>query len=100
LTVGALLRAERSVTLTAGLLKMIVLPLLATSAAWGLGFAGPELGVLFLYFASPTSVASFVMAKMMGGNDRLAANIIALTTLMASITVTFGVFVLRAGGVI
>jgi len=41
-----------------------------------------------------------VMVKALGGNDRLAANIIALTTLMASVTVTAGVFLLRSYGVI
>lgn len=100
LSIGALLHAERSVTLSAALMKMIVLPALATAAAWGVGFTGAQLGVLFLYFSSPTSASSFVMAKMMGGNDRLAANIIALTTLLASITVTGGVFALRAVGLI
>jgi predicted permease len=39
------------------------------------------------------------MVKALGGNDRLAANIVALTTLMASVTVTAGVFVLRTAGV-
>ncbi|HBI78723.1 MAG TPA: AEC family transporter, partial [Marinobacter adhaerens] len=48
----------------------------------------------------PTAAASFVMVKALGGNDRLAANIIALTTLLASITVTLGVFVLRSTGLI
>ena len=52
------------------------------------------------FFASPTAAASFVMVKALGGNDRLAANIIALTTLLASITVTLGVFVLRSAGLI
>jgi len=100
LSLDALLHSERATTFGASMLKMLVLPALAVAAAWALGFTGPELGVLFLYFASPTSASSFVMAKMMGGNDRLAANIIALTTLMASITVTGGIFVLRAGGLI
>src|SRR5699024_3956716 len=100
LSLDALLHAERSATLGASTLKLVTLPLLAVAAAWALGFSGADLGVLFLHFATPPSLSSFVMAKMMAGNDRLAANIIALTTLMASITVTLGVFVLRAGGLI
>jgi len=39
-----------------------------------------------------------VMVKALGGNDRLAANVIALTTLLASVTVTVGVFVLQSAG--
>ncbi len=38
------------------------------------------------------------MVKAIGGNVALAANIIAITTLMASVTVTLGVFALRLLG--
>lgn len=94
LSVSAL-RDESRLTLGASLMKMISLPLLSTVAAWLAGFRGPELGLLFLFFASPSAAASYVMVKVMGGNVRLAANIIALSTLMASVTITIGVFVLQ-----
>ncbi|MGB2149987.1 MAG: AEC family transporter, partial [Cobetia amphilecti] len=74
--------------------------LLATTVAVLLGFRGTELGVLFLFFASPTAAASFVMVRAMGGNDRLAANIIAISTLMAGITITAGIFVLKLSGLV
>lgn len=99
LSIGAL-RNEHATALGSSLMKMVTLPILATGAAWLIGFSGPELGLLFLFFASPTAAASFVMVKAMGGNAKLAANIIAITTLMASITVTCGVFVLRVSGLI
>ncbi len=94
------IRTDSSTAMGASLMKMVVLPALATLAAWLWGFRGAELGLLFLFFASPTAAASFVMVKALGGNDRLAANIIALTTLFASVTVTLGVFVLRSSGII
>ncbi|OHY83076.1 AEC family transporter [Marinobacter sp. AC-23] len=94
------LRSDSSTAVSSSLLKMVMLPALCTGAAWVVGFSGAELGLLFLFFASPTAAASFVMAKAFGGNDRLAANIIAITTLMASITVTLGVFVLKGAGLI
>ncbi|MDR5893828.1 AEC family transporter [Halomonas mongoliensis] len=84
----------------ASLLKMVTVPILATGAAWLAGFEGRELGVMFLFFASPTAAAAFVMAKAMGGNAVLTANIIALTTLMASLTVTLGAFALKVAGLI
>jgi len=34
----------------------------------------------------------------MGGNASLAANIVALSTLMASLTITLGVFALKVAG--
>lgn len=90
------MRTDSKMALGASTMKMITLPALATAGAWLFGFRGPELGLMFLYFASPTAAASFVMVKALGGNDRLAANIIALTTLLASLTVTAGIFLLRA----
>ncbi|NMT64807.1 AEC family transporter [Marinobacter orientalis] len=94
------MRSDRKLAISASAMKMVTLPVLCTLAAWLAGFEGRELGLMFLFFASPTAAASFVMVKALGGNDRLAANIVALTTLMASITVTLGVFILRGAGLI
>lgn len=94
------IRSDSRTAISSSVMKMVALPALCTGAAWLSGFRDAELGLMFLFFASPTAAASFVMVKALGGNDRLAANIIALTTLMASITVTVGVFLLRSQGVI
>lgn len=99
LSFGAL-QASGAVALSASLMKMVVIPALATGAAWLAGFEGRELGVMFLFFASPTAAAAFVMARAMGGNAVLTANIIALTTLMASVTITLGAFGLQMAGLI
>jgi len=93
------IRSDSGPALGSSLWKMVLLPAGCTLAAWLVGFEGRELGLMFLFFASPTAAASFVMVKALGGNDRLAANIIALTTLLASITVTLGVFVLQSAGI-
>jgi len=92
------IRGDSRAAFSASLMKMVILPAIATAMAWLAGFHGPELGLMFLFFASPTAAASFVMVRAMGGNDRLAANIIALSTLMASVTVTLGLFILRSAG--
>ena len=75
-------------------MKLVWLPALATIGAWLFGFRGAELGILFLYFACPTASASFVMARATNANHQLAATIIVLTTLMAVISINFGLFVL------
>ena len=92
------MREGSQVALSASSMKMVILPVLSTSAAWLMGFSGNQLGLLFLFFASPTAAASFVMVKAINGNVALAANIIAMTTLMASVTVTLGIFALRLLG--
>jgi malate permease and related proteins len=99
LSLGAI-RESGHLATSASLLKMVTVPALATGAAWLAGFEGRELGVLFLFFASPTAAAAFVMAKALGGNAVLTANIIALTTLMASLTITLGAFALKVAGLI
>ncbi|WP_236691218.1 AEC family transporter, partial [Pseudomonas amygdali] len=77
----ASLRKSGSLAISASVMKMITLPLLCTLAAWLVGFRGAELGILFLYFASPTAAASYIMARTANGNYELAAAIIVITTL-------------------
>ncbi len=96
----AALKQARGLAFGAAGIKMIGLPVLATAAAWLAGFEGRQLGLLYLFFAAPTAAASFVMVQAMGGNARLAANIVAITTLGASVTITAGVFSLRLMGLI
>ena len=80
------------------ILREIGLPVFATLGAWLWGFRGAELGILFLYFGSPTAAASFVMARAANGNHELAAAIIVITTLMAALTTNIGIFMLQWGG--
>ncbi|MDV7212843.1 AEC family transporter [Azotobacter beijerinckii] len=91
----AALRESGSLALSSGLMKMVWLPLLSTFGAWLCGFRGADLGVLYLYFASPTAAASFVMAKAVGGNHQLAGGIVVITTLLAAVTTNIGIFVLQ-----
>ncbi|MFS0828472.1 AEC family transporter [Pseudomonas phoenicis] len=94
----AALRDSGRLAMHASLMKMVWLPLLGTLGAWLCGFRGAELGILFLYVASPTAAASYVMARAANGNHELAASIIVITTLMAAITTNIGIFVLQWGG--
>ncbi len=94
----ASLRQSSGTALSASLMKMVWLPLLATAGAWLYGFREADLAILFLYFASPTAAASFVMARAVGGNHELAAAIIVITTLAAVITTNVGLLVLQWGG--
>jgi predicted permease len=92
------LRKSGELALSASAMKMITLPILCTLAAWLYGFRGAELGILFLYFGSPTAAASYVMARAANGNHELAAAIIVITTLAAAVTTNIGIFILQWGG--
>ncbi|UZE96500.1 AEC family transporter [Alkalimarinus alittae] len=93
------LKESSGLALGATLLKLVGLPFLFTLGAFLIGFKGLLLGTLFLMFASPTATASFVMAKAMRGNAELAATIIALSTVLSLLTVSAGIFILRALGI-
>ncbi len=97
LTLSAL-RASSALAISASLMKMVWLPLIATFGAWLVGLRGAELGILFVYFACPTAAASFVMAKAVGANAELAAAIIALTTLISVVSINAGILTLQALG--
>ncbi|MFP5420344.1 MAG: AEC family transporter [Gammaproteobacteria bacterium] len=92
------LRESSGMAISSSLMKVLWLPLVATLGAWLWGFRDADLAILFLYFASPTAAASFVMAKAVGGNHQLAAAIIVLTTLATVVTTNLGLFVLQWGG--
>jgi predicted permease len=73
------------------LLKIVAAPVLITAGAYLYGFTGAPLGIVFFMSASPTAAASYVMARGMGHNSDLAANIIAMTTIGSLITCSLGV---------
>lgn len=77
------------------ILKLIVFPVIMTYGAYLFGFRGYDLGLLFILFACPTAIASFIMAEAMGSNSKLAANILLMTTLASLFTITLGLFVLK-----
>jgi malonate transporter and related proteins len=91
---------ESSLTIVSTVLKLVVFPLVMTAAAYFLNFRGIDLGIIFILFACPTAIASFIMAEAMGANSRLAGNILLLTTLASVVTITLGLFILKENGLI
>lgn len=78
----------------ASFFKLLLAPTLITGGAYLWGFSRFELGLLFFMTAAPTAAASYVMARSMGGNANLAANIIAITTAGSLITYSLGISIL------
>lgn len=77
-------------------LKIILFPLTFTLIAHLLGFNGILLGIIFVLFASPTSVSSFIMAKAMNSNSTVAANIIVFSTSISVFTLFIGIWLLTS----
>lgn len=76
--------------------KLIVIPLVTTLGGYFLGYRGMELGVLLLMSSAPSAAACYVMVKSIGGNDKLAANIIVITTLASIFTTSLGIALLSS----
>ena len=80
--------------------RLIIAPALITLAGFLCGFRDLELGIIFLMSAVPTAAARYVMARSMGGNANLAANIIAMATLGSLFTSSLGFTVLKHTGLL
>ena len=80
--------------------KMLLVPAAVTGVAIALGFRGEDLGILFLMVASPTAMVAFVMARALTPYGDLAAQTVALTTLLMPLTVTAGFALLAASALI
>ena len=91
----AALRESSGVAVSSSLMKLVWLPVLATLGAWCWGFRQADLAILFVYFASPTAAASYVMVKAIDGNHQLAAVIIVLTTLGSVLSINLGLLALQ-----
>ncbi|BFT31387.1 AEC family transporter [Alteromonas sp. D210916BOD_24] len=73
--------------------KCIIHPLIQVTLAYVMGLRKTELGIALFFSIAPTAAASYVMVRTLGGDPRLAASIIAISTL-ASLPITalaFGV---------
>jgi hypothetical protein len=92
------LKSNPNKTLYATIAKLFIVPFAITVGGILLGFRGIDLGILFLMCSAPTASASFIMVKAMGGNYKLAANIIALTSLGSIVSVSLGIMILRSLG--
>ncbi len=67
----------------AALFKVALAPLIGYNVGRILGLGGDNLLIAVLFSATPTAVASFVMADQMGADRDLAAAIVVVSTLLA-----------------
>jgi hypothetical protein len=84
-----------SVAAAAGvLLKLVVMPALAIAIALWFGISGNSLVIVAACSAVPTSPSAYVMARQMGGDAPLLAQIITLQTILAAITMPVAIALL------
>ena len=94
------IKKASSIAVFSTILKIVLIPLAACFTAYELNFPAGDMGIIFIFFACPTAIASFIMAEAMGSNGKLAGNIVLMTTLGSVITITIGLFILKQNGLL
>lgn len=92
LAVGAGLRVEEALAarfpvLAATVLKLLAMPLLMLLCLKAFAVSGPAFGVALLCGAVPTGSGAYVLARQMGGDAPLVANILTLQVICAAVTI-------------
>lgn len=73
-------------TLTWSLVRLLGLPALAIGFGLAFGLSGMVLTIAVICAATPTATSSYILARELGGDAPLAANLIAVQTLLAMLT--------------
>jgi predicted permease len=72
--------------LLASFVKLLLVPLLTFGLGISIGLRGVELATLVLFNAAPCTPSAYIMARIFGGDYKLAAGIITLQTALAILT--------------
>lgn len=96
LIVGAGLRAEevirlKPLTVPACVLKLLVMPALAIGIALYAGLTGPNLAVVACCTCVPAASNSYILARQLGGDAPLMAQILIVETLLAALTIPIAI---------
>ena len=75
--------------------KLLVFPALFLGIALLLGFRGAPLAVLLTVFGAPIAVSSFTMAQQMGGDDKLAGQLVVFSSILSIGTMFLIIFFLK-----
>jgi predicted permease len=73
-------------TLTWSLVRLLGLPLLAIPGALLLGVSGTPLAIIVISASVPTATSSYILARQLGGDAPLAANLVAMQTVLSIAT--------------
>lgn len=77
------------------MVKLVIYPALFLGLAILLGFRGAQIAVLLTVFGSPIAVSSFTMAQQMGGDDKLAGQLVVFSSLLSVLTIFLLIFGLK-----
>lgn len=82
----AALRRAGVRTFTWALVRLLGLPAAALAAGLAIGLSGTPLAVMLICASVPTATNGYILARQLGGDGPLSANLIAVETVLAMIT--------------
>lgn len=85
----------KDVTITVAV-RLVIVPLIMLFIAALLNFRGEAIACLLVAFGSPVAVSSFAMAQQMGGDEKLAAQVVVISSAGCIITFFGWIFVLSS----
>jgi predicted permease len=89
----AALKRARQRTLFWSLVRLLLMPAVAITIASALGVTGIALAVIAIACATPTATNGYILARQLGGDAPLMANLIAVQTLLAAVTMPLVIWV-------
>lgn len=87
-------------TLAAAFIKLVAQAAVFIPIAAACGFTGEKMVALVVMLAAPATPSCYIMAKNMNNDGTLTASIVVATTLLASVTLTAWIFILKTIGLI
>ncbi|MBM3573015.1 MAG: AEC family transporter, partial [Alphaproteobacteria bacterium] len=75
--------------------KLLLLPAITYGACEGIGVDGLTQSIAVVFNALPASIASYALARQMGGDYRLMAAILTVETLAASVTLPLAILLIK-----
>lgn len=87
-------------TLAAAFIKLIGQAAVFVPIAAKMGFDGEKMVAILIMLAGPTTPSCYIMAKSMNNDGDLTASVVVTTTLLAALTLTGWIFLLKTIGLI
>ncbi len=85
-------------TIGAAMIKLVVMAAIFVPIAAWMGFQGEKMVALLVMLAGPTTPSCYIMAVEMKNDGVLTASVVVVTTLLASVTLTAWIFLLKTIG--
>ena len=78
--------------------KLLIFPAIGIAGAVAIGLRDVPLIAVTLLTAAPVALSSYAMASSMGGNGKLAGELVVITTLTSCFTIPVFLFILKTNG--